>query len=393
MTKRKRKILNLLIILFIGLELLIAGQCLYIYWNRPLGEALSLPTIIPFLEKTQTEVTLTPSPVPEATASATIEFPERVGTLTFTPSPTLTATITPTATETVEPTPTPVCGGPDYMNILISGVAVEYNMYGLADAVRVVRVDFQQEKITIIALPRDLWVDIPISVSGRTEDFTPGKLNQSYYYGAKSFGYYTGSAEGSGLMAETLDYDFGLHIDHYLAVNLYGFRQIIDGAGGLYVCFPNNVYKKRTDNVTGLEYAKLYLAAGCQTINGEQAEVAVRQRILIGDLGRIQTQTVVLKALVAKVLTPSGLQYLPDAVTNLMDYVLLDLSPAEISQLLCLLGRIDFEEDVVFAAFPNGTFQQSWAYDPVRGVNTSILAVDKEELRRILADFQEGIWP
>ena len=52
-------------------------------------------------------------------------------------------------------------------------------LYGLADEIRVVRVDFVTPKVTVLALPRDLWVEIP-----EIEDaygITHGKLNQAYF--------------------------------------------------------------------------------------------------------------------------------------------------------------------------------------------------------------------
>ena len=47
------------------------------------------------------------------------------------------------------------------MTILVSGVDSEGYLFGLADSIRLVRLDFQTKKITVVALPRDLWVDIP----------------------------------------------------------------------------------------------------------------------------------------------------------------------------------------------------------------------------------------
>jgi branched-chain amino acid aminotransferase len=77
------------------------------------------------------------------------------------------------------------------MNILISGVASDSYLYGLADAIRIARIDFQLKKVTVLALPRDLWVQIP---GLEDEGITAGKLNQAYFYGS----------EGMGLRADNL---------------------------------------------------------------------------------------------------------------------------------------------------------------------------------------------
>lgn len=356
----------------------IAGWYLLITWNKPLGEPLNLPTLTPIQEDTPEPPTETP-PQPEIEET---EEPE--------------STLPPTATFTQEPTstPEPVCGGPEYMNILVTGVAAENYLYGLADAIRVVRVDFRNQKITVLSLPRDLWVDIPISVPEKTNGITPGKLNQAYFYGTEGMGYFSGAGYGSGLMAETLQSNYGIHIDHYLSANLYSFRNIIDALDGISVCLAEPVYKKATDYYSGGEFPVHYLDAGCQHINGEEAEFVVRQRIQIGDEGRVQRQTIVLKALAAKFLTPAGLKALPDIVNRLSTYVLLDFSPAEISSLLCLAEKIDHETDIVYTTIPKEMLEASWQQDVVRGgLYTSVLLVDKTAMQELMADFQQGIWP
>lgn len=352
----------------------IAGWYLFITWNKPLAEPLNLPTLTTIPEDTE-EPTETTVPTVEGT-----EVPEPSPTFTYTPAPTATSK--------------PICGGPEYMNVLVTGVATKGYLYGLADAIRVVRVDFRNQKITVLSFPRDLWVDIPVSVPGKTNGITPGKLNQAYFYGTEGMGYYSGPGYGSGLLAETLQNEYGLHIDHYLSANLYGFREIIDVLDGVNVCLATPVYKKKTDFITGAEFPVRYLDAGCQHITGEQAEFVVRQRIKIGDSGRVNQQTVVLKALAAKMLSPTGLKSLPDIVERLKTYVVFDFSPAQINQMLCLANRIDHKADIVYISIPDDMLEASWEKDEVRGGQyTSALVVDKTDMRELMADFQQGIWP
>ena len=51
-------------------------------------------------------------------------------------------------------------------------------------------------------------------------------------------GFYDGSGYGAGLLAYTLQSNYGLHVDHYLTVNMYAFRNIVNALGGLDVYFP-----------------------------------------------------------------------------------------------------------------------------------------------------------
>lgn len=361
----------------------LVADFLILVWNHPLDDFLTflLPT-----QKATTKVAefeLHSESLP--TKTLFLASPTFTQTPTTTHTPTFTPTITFTPTLTLTPTPEPVCGGPNYMNILLTGIAAEYSLNGLADAVRVVHVDFRTLKITVLPFPRDLWVDIPISINGIKP--VSSKINQVYFYGTGVGNYYDGSGGGSGLLAETFQDNFGLPITHYISVNQNSFKTIIDSLGGIDVCFSNNIYRKE------FEQPVLYLAAGCHHLTGKQAEMVARHRISIGDLGRIQHQSILLKALVLQILTPANLKYLPGMIRDLKGYTALSLSPADISALLCLAGKIDPQEDVVFTHIPNEMLALTWRYDQVRGVQTSVLTADNAEMRALLDEFQSGIWP
>lgn len=343
-------------IILLGLIVIIGGGgYAYFAWNNPLGEALDIPT--------PTELVITSSPT-----AKTINTPQPE----FTDSPTLTPTIES------------VCGASPTMTILLSGVASENYMFGLADSVRLVRVDFQSQKVTVLALPRDLWVSIP-GASSHGVEF--GKLNQAYFYGTEGMGYFDGSGYGSGLLAHTLQENFGLEVDNYMAVNIYSFRQIVDGIGGIDVYFPGPVYTKWFGE------PKLFLKSGFQHLDGKQAEKVVRTRIEIGDFGRIQNQTLVLKAIAAKMMTLSGIAQLPDLVNRLGKYILTDLSPSDISKLICLAGKIDAKEDIIYETLPEELLTGEWIEDEHQGYHVYALTYDKEVITELLADFQAGEWP
>ncbi len=326
---------------------------LYAIWNKPLDPALELSEDLP-------ESSLE-SPTSQYSEDAT-NMPE----------------------DTPQPTMKPVCGGPPSMTVLISGVASKNYLYGLADAIRVARIDFQTQKVTVLALPRDLWVEIP---GLESHDITVGKLNQAYFYGTEGMGYFSGSGYGAGLLAETLLSNYGLRVDHYLSVNLSSFQIIIDTLGGIDIYLAEDVYKR----VNG--QPELFLKAGSHHLNGKKAEILARQRIEIGDFGRINNQTVILKGIAAKMLTPSGLKAIPDLFNQLKRNVLTDLSPDQISQLVCLAGKIDYQEDVSFETLPGALMNQTMVFDPARNIKTSALVGDTAGIRSLIEDFQAGIWP
>jgi len=352
--KKQLNILKIFIFSLVGLTIILGAGYLLIPWNEPLNSPLDLPTVTP--------------------------------SSTATPNPTTTELVPFTATPSITPTPTivPVCGGPPTMHILVSGVA--YNSYwtGLADAIRIARVDFQLKEVTVLALPRDLWVKIP---GLEEQGIIYGKLNQAYYYGTEGVGYYSGGGYGSGLLAETLMSDYGFRSDNYLAVNLYSFRRIIDAMGGIDVYLAQDAYEMVNKK------PKLFLTAGYHHLYGEDAEKLARNRITIGDYGRINHQTVILRAVAAKLLSPAGIAAVPSLIEQLKSNVITDLTPADISQLICLAGLLDHKENLDFITLPPDMLVQERVYDAGLDLNTAALVGDDDQIRQLLLDFQQGIWP
>ncbi|MCJ7734706.1 MAG: hypothetical protein MUP11_09165, partial [Anaerolineales bacterium] len=126
------------IILAVLILLNVVGWFLYFNWDKPFGAPLDLPTA-------------TQEQLPTATSTE----PPVADAFTETPEPDITPTISP------------VCGDDTSMTILVTGIDSEGYLFGLADSIRLVRIDFQAKRVDVVAMPRDLWVDIPgIATSG-----------------------------------------------------------------------------------------------------------------------------------------------------------------------------------------------------------------------------------
>lgn len=315
--------------------------------QRPLGPSLDLPP-----------TTVTPTEIVD-------------------PLPNLLEISTPIASNPIPaPGPKPLCGGPPAINILAIGSDYRYNtyLYGLSDVIKIVRVDFITPKITLLDLPRDLYVEIP----GIAEHYgiTHGKLNQAFLYGNPGMGYYDGPGGGPGLLARTLDVNFGERPDHYIAMNMQVFVKVIDAVGGIDVNLPNWT---------------LGLSPGVHHMNGTQALKFSRARPN-GTFARTKQQDYVLTALWNKVHNPSfTLSHFGSMISAFQDSVETDLAPGEIQQLICL-GRQLSEKDVKFLNWPNDMFIGTRINDPVLG-STFILDVNKDLFRAYIAAFNRGEWP
>jgi len=353
MTSRKKPLLG--VFLF---AIMIGGAQLYRFYRQPLGPALELPAAA------QPSPTLTTFPLETITADGT-------------PTP-----IQPTATAA----PQPVCGGPAVMNILAVGSdarAANY-LYGLADIMRLVRVDFVNARVTILEVPRDLWVEIP-EISDHY-GITHGKLNQAYLYGNKGMGYYDGPGEGPGLLARTLNLNLGARPDHYLAVNMQTFTSIVDAVGGIDVYLPYDVSVRSPANPKGFEVKE-----GQHHFDGETALWVARIR-QYHTFSRAENQNVVMCALRKKLLSPALVPAIPELIKSFQRYVQTDLSPEQINQLACLANQMD-GTDVVFASFPISLFKAAKTYDPQLKATTSTMDADFNVLRDYINRFQEGTWP
>ena len=335
------------------------GIQFYRFYRQPLGASLDIPTA------TQMRST---------SINPTAENEALVNALTETPQATATST------------PKPLCGGPSTMNILAVGSDSRGNhyLYGLADVIRLVRVDFVNARMVILEIPRDLWVEIP----GISDHYgiTHGKLNQAYLYGNKGFGYYDGPGEGPGLLAHTMNLNLGVQPDHYIAVNMKTFENIVNAVGGIDVYLPYEISVRSKENPKGFA-----IPEGQHHVDGETALWIARIRQYT-TFGRAENQNIVMCALRKKILSPAIVPAVPELITTFQRYIQTDLSPAQINQLACLATQMN-GQDVVFASFPIELFKSVKQYDTQLGDTTSILDADKDILRDYINRFQSGLWP
>src|SRR5215211_3760704 len=280
MTAFQKVVLAFLLVIAVALF----GFVIWLYsgvWQRPLGPSLQLPTATQF----QLPATWTPNPL---STNAIASSPAIVSALATVDSPATVPAIG-------------MCGAPPVMNILAIGADTRGDnyMYGLADVIRLVRVDFVNPKVTVLEFPRDLWVEIPDiadNINGQDHE----KLNQAYLYGNPGFGYTDDPAQGPGLLARTLTLNFGTQIDHYAAVNMRTFEKIVNAVGGIDVTLPKTVDGRTAEDTN----KRLLFLSGTHHLDGNQALTLARIRIA-GVFARAENQNRVLCALRDKLTSPT----------------------------------------------------------------------------------------
>ncbi len=365
MTTTQKVILSFLLVVAAALLCLV----IWLYsgaWQRPLGPSLQFSTELPL------PATWTPDP------NATGTLPSTLASL----SPTQVVA-TPTANPAVG-----VCGAPPVMNILAVGTDVRgdnYN-YGLADVIRLVRVDAVIPKVTVLEFPRDLWVEIP-DISDNIKGQDHEKLNQAYLYGNRGFGYTDDPAQGPGLLARTLTLNFGTTIDHYAAVNMRTFVKLVNAVGGIDVNLPKAVDGRTADDTN----KRLLFTSGTHHLDGTRALTLARIRIE-GTFARADNQNRVLCALRDTLISPTVVTKIPQLIQSFQGAIQTDLSPAQIGQLACIGTQIQ-PGNIVFASFPQELFSQARQLDPVFGKTVFIWDVNFDILRDYIAQFNDGTWP
>ena len=293
-------------------------------YRQPLGPALELPT------STQPSPTLTTFPMEELALDSTATETQ------------------PTATQTAAPQP--LCGGPAVMNILAIGSDArgQHYLYGLADIIRLVRVDFVDARVTILEVPRDLWVDIP-EISDHY-GITQGKLNQAYLYGNKGLGYYDGPGEGPGLLARTLNLNFGAQPDHYIAVNMRTFEAVVDAIGGIDIYLPYEISVKSKENPKGFAIPEGNITLTARPRSGSRASASITPS------AAPKTRTSSCARLRKKLLSPAVVPAIPELVRSFRQLCANRLQPG--ADQPARLSRHTNERDRCgLRQFPDGTVQ------------------------------------
>ncbi len=349
------------------------------FWQTPLGPSLGFEETPSYKDSAPSIIQLPTSTSAHGTNAEETNPTQNSNDA----SPTLTSVAIPTFT------PSTYCG--DVPSMLILAIGIDYRKgtytYGLADVIRLVQVDFMTPSVRVLSFPRDLWVEVP-EISDHY-GITHSKLNQSYFFGVPAMGYYDGPGGGAGLLARTIDSNFGARPEHYGVVNMNILIEMIDAMGGVDIYLHNELDAR--DSEESEELWKIY-EAGWNHLDGKRAVYYARIRKLDSVFGRMDRQTEILCAVKNKLLSPSALRSIPDMIATFSDNVLTDLSPAQLSQLACLAPNLE-SENIVFARFPEDELRGTTVFNPAVNGNDFIWDVANTNIRQYVTNFLAGTWP
>lgn len=198
-------------------------------------------------------------------------------------------------------------------NILLLGVDGSADSSSRSDSMILVSVDFAHAKIKLTSFLRDSWVEIPSK--GKK-----AKLNAACSYG------------GPQLVVDTIEYNFGVDIDHFVMVDFNMFTNIIDNLGGVDV----EVTKKEAEFINRTTRHTVDYGESVH-LNGAEALVYCRIRKLDTDYMRTYRQRKVITALIEQAKT-AGISKLIETMQDVFPLIQTDMSPGEITALAYKAG-------------------------------------------------------
>ena len=181
-------------------------------------------------------------------------------------------------------------------------------------------------QVSLISIPRDLWVSIP--------GWENQRINTAYQHGI-SVDYPGG---GPGLLEDTILYNLGIRIDHTAMVEFDGFRQIVDTLGGVDVPVACSYTDWRLidpsyDPENENNWALYTAGPGLIHMDGDLALWYARSRQKSNDFDRGRRQQEVLRALFTQALQTGTLKRIPDLYNDLKNTVETDLNLVDLLQL------------------------------------------------------------
>ena len=182
-----------------------------------------------------------------------------------------------------------------------------------SDTLMIVHIPADRQWAEVMSVPRDSWVNIPSCRMGNGQLSQPQvfKINEAF-----AIGNLDGNHTDLGIACtiKTVEHDTGIRVDHFVAVNFAGFRDMVNALHGVPECNTQPI----DDPKSGLR-----LKAGHHLLNGAQALGYVRARYTLGngsDLERIRRQQAFMAALVRRVkgelLNPVAIYRFLDAATR-----------------------------------------------------------------------------
>jgi LCP family protein required for cell wall assembly len=236
---------------------------------------------------------------------------------------------------------------------------------GRTDGIVIGVFDYAHNRVGLISVPRDLYVDIP--------GIEQGRINTVYRVGARVLG----RSKGLALLKAVIRSNLGIAIDYTAEVDFKGFIAAVDELGGITVdvkCPIEDCFWMGDETCVPLS-----LTAGEHHLDGRTALLFARSRHGRTDIDRGRRQQAVLVGLKNRLVRPSTLLHLPKLFEKMGQYIQTDLTPDAMLRMGSLLksaGRENLHGLVMRAPVVEGRETED---------GKSVLVLKKPEWNRAFA--------
>ena len=301
--------------------------------------------------------THTPSPFPSSTPTATLQpIPSVTPTSAYIwgyfPGPTEDSAIE------IDPPMEPFSFPPDTVNIILLGSDQRPNSGGYrTDTLLILSLDPENGTATMLSIPRDLYVFIP--------GWKVSRINTAEPHG------------GFEMIANTVLYNLGIPLDHWVTVRFEGMIEAIDLLGGIDVDSTGRLY----DECGGVYYN--YAAGNLYHMDGMDALCYTRMRKRSSDFDRLRRQQEVLAAMFNKIISIDGLEKVPELYEVFNHTFRSDMSLEDVIALVPLAASLALEPEGVQQYRIDRAQVESFRV-PISGA--SVLLPKREEIRLMLEE-------
>mgnify|MGYP003406552009 FL=1 len=192
------------------------------------------------------------------------------------------------------------------------------SFHGLSDSMLLLRFDPEQEKVSVLSIPRDTRVNI--------RGYGVRKINHANDYG--------GPALTARVASDLLG---GVKIDRYVRVNVQGVEKLIDALGGVTVDVPKDM--KYNDFS---QHLYIDLKKGVQHLDGDKAMQFLRFRYdEYGDISRVQRQQMLMRSAVEQTLKPATIVKIPKILSVIQSHLDTNLTVRELMALSNFASKTD----------------------------------------------------
>ncbi len=274
---------------------------------------------------------------------------------------------------TVNPTALPPLTDNETINFLLIGSDKRPGSSYRTDTLLIAIVWPKEGQVSLISIPRDLWIYIPTVGMQR--------INTAYQSGEIA-GYAGG---GPGLLKDTITYNLGIRIDHTAMVEFDGFRRIVDTLGGIEVPVSCAYTDWRLIDPSYDIYDEnnwwLYTVGPGQVhMDGDLALWYARSRSKSSDFDRGRRQQEVIRTIFQKALQTDTFSKIPQLYNDFSNTVITDMSLADL--LLISPYAVNFTNANIRGYFIRPPYVSEWTTP----AGAAVLLPNEAELNQMLIE-------